>query len=110
MPTAQDLIEGVTDIYIKPARELGCKVYGGTLLPIYGWRTYAKFREDVKNEYNEWIRTTDLFDACVDFDAAVRDEEQPEAFAEGNDSGDHLHPSERGYELMAEAVQRILFG
>ena len=110
MPTAQDLIDGVTDIYIKPARELGYKVYGGTLLPIYGWRTYAQFREAVKNEYNEWIRTTNLFDACVDFDAAVRDENKPEAFAEGNDSGDHLHPSERGYELMAEAVQRILFG
>lgn len=110
MPTAQELIDGVTDIYIKPARELGYKVYGGTLLPIYGWRTYAQFREAVKNEYNEWIRATDLFDACVDFDEAVRDENKPEAFAEGNDSGDHLHPSEKGYELMAEAVQRILFG
>lgn len=109
MPTAQELIDGVTDIYIKHARELGYRVYGGTLLPIYGWRTYAQFREAVKNEYNEWIRTTNLFDACVDFDAAVRDEKQSEAFAEGNDSGDHLHPSERGYELMAEAVQRILF-
>lgn len=109
MPTAQELIDGVTDIYIKHARELGYKVYGGTLLPIYGWRTYAQFREAVKNEYNEWIRTTNLFDVCVDFDAAVRDEKQPEAFAEGNDSGDHLHPSERGYELMAEAAQRILF-
>lgn len=109
MPTAQELIDGVKDIYIKHARELGYRVYGGTLLPIYGWRTYAQFREAVKNEYNEWIRTTNLFDACVDFDAAVRDEKQSEAFAEGNDSGDHLHPSERGYELMAEAVQRILF-
>ena len=110
MPTAQELIDGVTDIYIKPARELGYMVYGGTLLPIYGWRTYAQFREAVKNEYNEWIRATDLFDACVDFDEAGRDENKPEAFAEGNDSGDHLHPSERGYELMAEAVQRNLFG
>ena len=110
MPTAQELIDGVTDIYIKHARELGYKVYGGTLLPIYGWRTYAQFREAVKNEYNEWIRTTNLFDACVDFDAVVRDEKQPEAFAESNDSGDHLHPSEKGYELMAEAAQRILFG
>lgn len=109
MPTATDLIEAVTDIYIKPARELGYKVYGGTLLPIYGWRTYAQFREDVKNQYNEWIRTSDLFDACIDFDATVRDAKQPEAFAEGNDSGDHLHPSERGYELMADAVQAALF-
>lgn len=109
MPTAADLIEGVEEIYIKYAREKGYKVYGGTLLPIYGWRTYEKFREDVKNQFNEWIRTTDLFDACIDFDAAVRDGKHPEAFAEGNDSGDHLHPSERAYEKMAHAIPLELF-
>lgn len=109
MPTAADLIEGVEEIYIKYAREKGYKVYGGTLLPIYGWRTYEKLREDVKNEFNEWIRTTDLFDACIDFDAAVRDENHPEAFAEGNDSGDHLHPSEKAYEKMAHSIPLELF-
>ena len=109
MPTAADLIEGVEEIYIKYAREKGYKVYGGTLLPIYGWRTYEKLREDVKNQFNEWIRTTDLFDACIDFDVAVRDEMHPEAFAEGNDSGDHLHPSERAYEKMAHSIPLELF-
>lgn len=109
MPTAADLIEGVEEIYIKYAREKGYKVYGGTLLPIYGWRTYEKLREDVKNQFNEWIRTTDLFDACIDFDVAVRDEIHPEAFAEGNDSGDHLHPSEKAYEKMAHSIPLELF-
>ena len=109
MPTAADLIEGVEEIYIKYAREKGYKVYGGTLLPIYGWRTYEKLREDVKNQFNEWIRTTDLFDACIDFDVAVRDEMHPEAFAEGNDSGDHLHPSEKAYEKMAHSIPLELF-
>ena len=109
MPTAADLIEGVEEIYIKYAREKGYKVYGGTLLPIYGWRTYEKLREDVKNQFNEWIRTTDLFDACIDFDVAVSDEIHPEAFAEGNDSGDHLHPSEKAYEKMAHSIPLELF-
>ena len=109
MPTAADLIEGVEKIYIKYAREKGYKVYGGTLLPIYGWRTYEKLREDVKNQFNEWIRTTDLFDACIDFDVAVRDEIHPGAFAEGNDSGDHLHPSEKAYEKMAHSIPLELF-
>lgn len=45
MPTSADLIAGVEDIYIQYAKEKGYKVYGGTLLPIYGWRTYAPFRE-----------------------------------------------------------------
>lgn len=104
MPTSADLIAGVEDIYIRYAKEKGYKVYGGTLLPIYGWRTYALFREEIKNEFNHWIRTTDKFDGYVDFEEAVRDENHPEAFAEGNDSGDHLHPSEKAYEIMAGAI------
>lgn len=104
MPTSADLIAGVEDIYIRYAKEKGYKVYGGTLLPIYGWRTYALFREEIKNEFNHWIRTCDKFDGYVDFDEAVRDENHPEAFAEGNDSGDHLHPSEKAYEIMAGAI------
>lgn len=104
MPTSADLIAGVEDIYIQYAKEKGYKVYGGTLLPIYGWRTYAPFREEIKNEFNHWIRTTDKFDGYVDFEETVRDENHPEAFAEGNDSGDHLHPSEKAYEIMAGAI------
>ena len=104
MATSADLIAGVEDIYIRYAKEKGYKVYGGTLLPIYGWRTYAPFREEIKNEFNHWIRTTDKFDGYVDFEEAVRDENHPEAFAEGNDSGDHLHPSEKAYEIMAGAI------
>lgn len=104
MPTSADLIAGVEDIYIQYAKEKGYKVYGGTLLPIYGWRTYAPFREEIKNEFNHWIRTTDKFDGYVDFEEAVRNENHPEAFAEENDSGDHLHPSEKAYEIMAGAI------
>lgn len=104
MPTSADLIAGVEDIYIQYAKEKGYRVYGGTLLPIYGWRTYAPFREEIKNEFNHWIRTCNQFDGYVDFDEALRDTNHPEAFAEGNDSGDHLHPSEKAYEIMAGAI------
>lgn len=109
MPTTDELICGVKNIYLSYARELGLKVYSGTLLPIYGWRTYDKFRDDIRNEFNEWLRTSDLFDGCIDFDEAVRDSEKPEAFAVGFDSGDHLHPSESAYKAMAYAVpERLL--
>jgi lysophospholipase L1-like esterase len=76
----------------------------GTLLPIYGWRTYAPFREELRNAVNDWIRTTDLIDGCIDFDKAVRDVNKPEAFAQGYDSGDHLHPSLLAYQRMAKEV------
>ncbi len=108
MPTAQDMEKGVEDFYISYARKLGIKVWSGTLLPIFGWRTYAPFRNDLRNEFNDWLRTSDKFDGCVDFDKAVRDPEKPEAFAQGFDSGDHLHPSEAAYKAMAEAVPESL--
>lgn len=104
LPTVEAMTEGFQSLYIQYARKLGMKVYGGTLLPIYGWRTYASFRNEMKDQFNQWLRTTDLLDGCVDFDAAVRAPETPERFAEGFDSGDHLHPSEAAYQAMANAV------
>ena len=108
MPTFEDLKSGVEDIYVKYAKELGLEVWSATLLPIWGWRTYAKFRDDLRNQFNDWLRESDEFEGCVDFDKALRDVNRPEAFAEGFDSGDHLHPSERAYERMAQTVPDIL--
>lgn len=104
MPTLEELKEGVSKLYVEKAREKGLKVYAGTLLPIKGWRTYAEFRDVIRNEFNEWLRGADIFDGCIDFDEAVRDEEDTAAFADGFDSGDHLHPSSKAYKAMAEAV------
>lgn len=108
MPTFEDLKSGVENIYVKYAKELGLEVWSATLLPIWGWRTYAKFRDDLRNQFNDWLRESDEFEGCVDFDKALRDVNRPEAFAEGFDSGDHLHPSERAYERMAQTVPDIL--
>lgn len=108
MPTFDDLKNGVENIYVKYAKELGLEVWSATLLPIWGWRTYAKFRDDLRNQFNDWLRESDEFDGCVDFDKALRDANRPEAFAEGFDSGDHLHPSESAYERMAQTVPDIL--
>ena len=105
MPTCEDLIKGVEEIYLSHARTYNnIKVYSGTLLPIYGWRTYTKERDELRVKFNQWLRTSDKFDGCVDFDVAVRDSVRNESFADGFDSGDHLHPSEKAYEAMAACV------
>ncbi len=103
LPTAEEMIEGYR-MYIEKAREYGLKVYMGTLLPIYGWRTYEPFRDDLRNALNDWMRTTKEIDGVIDFDMAVRDRVNPAAFADGFDSGDHLHPSKKAYQRMAETV------
>lgn len=101
LPSAGQLEEGVEE-YFKIAAARGLKVYIGTLLPIKGWRTYAPFREDLRNAFNDWARSRRDIAGCIDFDRALRSPEDPAAFAAGYDSGDHLHPSESAYRAMAE--------
>ena len=103
LPTVEELCRGIED-YIAIAKRQGLKVLIGTLLPINGWRTYEKFREDMRREFNGWVRNLKTVDGIVDFDSAVRDKKDITKFATGNDSGDHLHPSEQAYKLMAQAA------
>ena len=103
LPTVEELIEGLKG-YIEKARSYGYRVYVGTLLPMGGWRTDAPFRQGMRHAYNEFIRSTDLIDGCIDFDRALRDPERPDYFLPEYDSGDHLHPSKAGYERMAMEI------
>lgn len=121
MPSLDDLINGMTEIYFNEAKSRGYKIYVGTLLPIFGWRTYADFRNELRNQFNQWILSLDpvnssqdevessIVTKVVDFDKAVCDTKKPEAFAPGFDSGDHLHPSELAYEKMADEVLKVIF-
>ena len=103
LPTVEQLIDGLKT-YIAQARGMGYRVYVGTLLPMGGWRTDAPFRQEMRHAYNDFIRTTDLIDGCIDFDRALRDPDRPDWFLPALDSGDHLHPSKAGYERMAMEV------
>lgn len=108
MPTFEDLKNGVQNIYLSHLKEKSLIPWSGTLLPIYGWRTYADFRDELRCRFNDWLRSSSDFAGCVDFDKAVLDPEKPEAFKPGFDSGDHLHPSEIAYKAMADAVPETL--
>ena len=103
LPTVEELIDGLK-AYIAQARSYGYRVYVGTLLPMGGWRTDAPFRQEMRHAYNDFIRTTELIDGCIDFDKAVRDPEKPDWFLPEYDSGDHLHPSAAGYKRMAMEI------
>jgi lysophospholipase L1-like esterase len=59
---------------------------------------------------NDFIRSSGVFDAVVDFDAAVRDPANPTHFRADMHSGDNLHPSDAGYQVMADAVDLTIFG
>lgn len=107
LPTVDELRKGF-EYYIAEAERCKLKTFAGTLLPIYGWRTYAPFREDLKNLFNDWLRSEGALFGCIDFDKALRSAKNPAAFAAEYDSGDHLHPSEEGYKAMAELAYGYL--
>lgn len=102
-PTANEIISAYR-YYIGTARKHGMRIYFATLLPIEGWRTYAEFRDEVRNEINEWIRTNTEADGYIDFDEAVRNPENTRAMLACYDSGDHLHPSPDGAQALADSV------
>src|SRR6266480_1007067 len=65
--------------------------------------------ERARQAVNHWIRTSGWFDRVIDFDAATRDPQHPANLAAQADSGDHLHPADAGYKIMAASVDLNLF-
>jgi lysophospholipase L1-like esterase len=65
--------------------------------------------EEERQKVNEWIRTSGAFDEVLDWDAIVRDPENPRNLLAAADSGDHLHLSDKGYEMLANSVDLKLF-
>ncbi|WDV53489.1 SGNH/GDSL hydrolase family protein [Streptomyces coeruleorubidus] len=88
---------------VGQAHARGLKVVGATLMPFGGHRGYSDAREAVRQQINAEIRAGRVFDAVVDFDKALRDPYDPRRLRSDYDSGDHLHPSDKGYARMAEA-------
>ena len=98
----QRILEGLRTL-VRQAHARGLKVVGATLMPFQGHRGYTDARENVRQQINAEIRAGRVFDAVADFDEAVRDPYNPRKFRPDYDSGDHLHPSDKGYERMAES-------
>ena len=65
--------------------------------------------EATRQAVNRWIRTSDAYDAVIDFDRVLRDPAHPSLMLPAYDSGDHVHPNDAGYKAMADAIDLSLF-
>ena len=108
-------IAGMQDI-IRRVKGRGPRIVGVTIIPRHnrppvdnntGW---SPAKTQVRHEVNAWIRTKAPFDAVIDFDATVRDPAAPVQLLAIYDSGDHIHPSDAGYQALANAISLGLFG
>lgn len=93
-------------VLVERAHAQGICVIGGTITPFVGNDYYkaGTANEADRQAMNHWIRTSGVFDAVADFDAALRDPARPDHLAAFADIGDGLHLSSGGQKGVAEAV------
>ncbi|HIW91887.1 MAG TPA: hypothetical protein H9870_09535 [Candidatus Corynebacterium avicola] len=105
--TTDKMIAGYKDL-IRQARAQGKKIWLGTIVPasdaLVDGTLLAPNSNRIRNEINDWIRTQDLADGFVDFDAALRDPNNHAVMRADYSSPDRLHPNPAGYQAMADAV------
>lgn len=106
LPKIEELIEGLK-YYLIEGKKYNLEIFVGTLLPIYNWRTFAIFREELKNSFNDFILNNTNF---IDFNTKIGHiEDGIYHFNDNCDSGDHLHPSKYAYNQMALCAFNKIF-
>jgi lysophospholipase L1-like esterase len=108
--TSADQLISADQQIIDQVHAAGKKIIGATLTPFAGAAYYSDAKEQIREQLNNWIRTSGAFDGVVDFDATTRDPNNPTTFLPAYDSGDHLHPNDAGYQAMANAVNLTQLG
>jgi lysophospholipase L1-like esterase len=107
--STEQIIEGMKTLAAR-ARSQGVRIWAGTLTPFEGTTEFYSITAEAERQaVNAWIRGAGVFDAVIDFDLALRDPAHPGRLQPALDSGDHLHPNEAGYKVMAETIDLGLF-
>ena len=106
--TADQIIQGYRQL-IDRAHAKCIKIVGATLTPFEGAIYFTPEGEVKRQTVNNFIRNSGEFDAVIDFDLAIRDPDNPTRMLPVYDSGDNLHPSDAGYDAMAEAIDLKIF-
>lgn len=109
--SAEQIIEGMQTL-AERARARGVKIWAATLLPSNHIEDPAQAAvvEAVRRQLNVWIRTSGAFDAVLDFEEVLRAEGASVVRLNPDyDSGDHLHPNDKGYRAIAESIDLSLF-
>ncbi|HIT74554.1 MAG TPA: hypothetical protein IAA98_03125 [Candidatus Avipropionibacterium avicola] len=102
--TVDDLVRGMQNL-IAQAHAHDIEIMVGTIPPFGGSSIHNDRTEQVRQDYNTWVRISGEPDAVADFDQALRDPDDPERMRAAYDSGDHVHPGDQGYQAMADAIE-----
>jgi lysophospholipase L1-like esterase len=104
--TAADLIAGFQTL-AERAHGADLKILVATVGPFAG-AAYPGIATPeglaARREVNDWIRTTDAFDAVFDVARAVENPAAPDFIHPDLDAGDGMHLNDKGAQAMADAV------
>ncbi|EXS33336.1 SGNH/GDSL hydrolase family protein [Acinetobacter sp. 826659] len=110
IPSFEALTEGYKRV-VKEAHEQGIQVIGGTLLPFSGAlpntpldNYYQPNKDELRQRINHWMRTSKTFDGVLDLEQGLKDSKHSDRLNPIYDSGDHLHPNDKGNQQMANLV------
>ncbi|WP_323739450.1 SGNH/GDSL hydrolase family protein [Acinetobacter oleivorans] len=110
IPSFETLTEGYKRV-VKEAHEQGIQVIGATLLPFSGAlpntpldNYYQPNKDELRQRINHWMRTSKTFDGVLDLEQGLKDSKHSDRLNPIYDSGDHLHPNDRGNQQMANLV------
>ncbi|OCY35519.1 lipase [Acinetobacter pittii] len=110
IPTFEALTQGYKRV-VDEAHRQGIQVIGATLLPFSGAlpntpldNYYQPNKDELRQRINHWMRTNHTFDGVLDLEQGLKDPKHPDRLNPIYDSGDHLHPNDRGNQQMANLV------
>lgn len=110
IPSFEALTEGYKRV-VDEAHRQGIQVIGATLLPFSGAlpntpldNYYQPNKDELRQRINHWIRTSHTFDGVLDLEQGLKDPKHPDRLNPIYDSGDRLHPNDRGNQQMANLV------
>lgn len=103
--SAEEVNAGLRAI-ARRAHERGLRVVVATIAPCEGYRDCTPDVETRRQAVNTFVRAQagTAFDAVLDFDAVLRDPQRPQRLLPAYDSGDHLHPGDKGLQALGESV------
>ncbi|MFE0381745.1 SGNH/GDSL hydrolase family protein [Streptomyces inhibens] len=102
--SAEEVIAGLGAI-ARRAHERGLRVVVATVGPCAGYPDCTPAVDARRQAVNAFVRGNGgAFDATLDFDAVLRDPQQPQRMLPAYDSGDHLHPGDTGLNALGESV------
>lgn len=103
-----ELINGYKNV-IGECRKRGIKVIGCTPTPFGGIKAFNVKKEELRLKIRKWVMESGEYDHVIDFGAWVADPDNKSYMLKEFDSGDHLHPNDKGGECMAEHINSSWF-